>query len=388
MNSKYQQRAIIHVDMDAFFASVEELDNPGFVGHPVIVGGLGARGVVSAANYAARKFGIHAAMPIGQARRKCPDGIYCQGRMSRYQELSADIFKIFHQITPQVEGLSLDEAFLDVSASQKLLGDIETIGRLIKAKILAETGLIASVGMASNKFLAKLASDVDKPDGFYPVPDDVRTFLDPMPVRRIWGVGVKTAQRLNRAGILTIAQLRKADSRLLNDLLGSQAGHYQALARGEDEREVISFRKDKSISHEQTFSVDIRAQHEMLSVLQNLSEKVGRRLRRQGYLARIVILKVRKPNFQTYTRRVSLQAGTQSGKSLYQISKALLLRWCEENSGTPVRLLGVGTSGLELISSNDDETSKIQTTLDQINEKFGEQGGVAPTLGKLGRKAE
>ncbi|MCF6262534.1 MAG: DNA polymerase IV [Xanthomonadales bacterium] len=379
------RRAIIHVDMDAFFASVEELDNPEYSGHAVIVGGLGPRGVVSAANYAARKFGVHSAMPIGRARRLCPQGIYCRGNMSRYREISTQVFSIFKQFTPLVEGLSLDEAFLDVTASRKVLGDIETIGMAIKNKILQQTGLVASVGMAENKFLAKLASDFRKPDGFFRVPDNAHDFLDPMPVGRLWGVGPKTEQRIKQAGILTVGQLRRANMQLVESALGAQATHFQSLARGEDQREVIPTRSDKSISHEQTFDTDLNEQRQMLAVLQKLSEQVGRRLRKKKYTAQVIRLKVRSSRFQTFSRQISLIEATDSGKAIYSVSKALLNKWLQQHPGTAVRLLGVGTSKLEnnfAIPNNRQTKTGIESVLDEINDKFGEQT-VAPTLGKL-----
>lgn len=381
------ERAIIHVDMDAYFASVEELDHPEYCGHPVIVGGLGPRGVVAAANYAARKFGIHSAMPIGQARRLCSTGIYCQPNMSRYRELSTRIFSIFQQFTPLVEGLSLDEAFLDVTASRKILGDIETIGHSIKSRVFEQTGLVASVGMAKNKFLAKLASDFRKPDGFYRVPDDAHVFLDPMPVGRLWGVGPKTARRINRAGILTVGQLRKADIHLIKSVLGANGAHLQALARGEDERDVISTRTEKSISHEQTFDLDLRDDREMLAILQKLSEQVSRRLRKKNYCAGVIHLKVRSRQFQTSTRQVSLVETTDSGKAIYAVVKTLLKKWLQLNPGTAVRLLGVGSSKLETKKPPEFSGSTkpgIESVLDEINDKFGEQT-VSPTLGKLSK---
>lgn len=371
--------------MDAFFASVEELDNPEYRGHPVIVGGLGTRGVVSAANYAARKFGVHSAMPIGRARKLCPQGIYCRGNMLRYREISTQVFSIFKQFTPLVEGLSLDEAFLDVTASRKILGDIETIGRSIKNKILAQTGLVASVGMAENKFLAKLASDFRKPNGFFRVPENAQDFLDPMPVARLWGVGPKTEQRIKRAGILTLGQLRNADMKLIASVLGPQAAHFKALAGGEDQREVVPSRSDKSISHEQTFDTDLTDQRQMLAVLQKLSEQVGRRLRKKKYTAQVVRLKVRSSRFQTFSRQVSLIEATDSGRSIYSVTKALLKKWLQQHPGTAVRLLGVGTTKLEgnrFASCSDPLKPGIESILDEINDKFGERT-VSPTLVNL-----
>jgi DNA polymerase-4 len=274
------QRAIIHVDMDAFYASVECLDDPSLEGEPVIVGGLGPRGVVATASYEARAYGVHSAMPMSRARRLCPGGRYIRSRMDRYREKSAEVFSIFRDFTPQVEGLSLDEAFLDVTGSLKLFGKPEDIGMGIKQRIKDETGLTASVGLAHNRFLAKLASDVQKPDGLVCVdPARVNSFLDPMPVSRLWGIGNRTAPKLKALGILTIGQLRKTDISIIQPVLGNRAAHFLRLSRGEDEREVKASRPDKSISHELTFDSDRMDRAELLAELQRQAEGVSRRLR-------------------------------------------------------------------------------------------------------------
>ncbi|MDX1555027.1 MAG: DNA polymerase IV, partial [Xanthomonadales bacterium] len=244
------QKSIIHVDMDAFYASVEQLDQPELRGRAVIVGGLGPRGVVSTASYEARRFGVHSAMPMAQARRLCPRAAFIAPRAQRYREVSRQVFAVFHNITPLVEGLSLDEAFLDVSACHRLFGPLEDIGRKLKKDIHDATGLTASVGMAHNKFLAKLASDADKPDGLVRVlPEDVHSFLDPMPIGRLWGIGRKTEPKLRAQGLLTIGQLRRADPGLLNTVLGNRTMHFLRLAQGLDDREVEPTRPDKSVSH-------------------------------------------------------------------------------------------------------------------------------------------
>jgi DNA polymerase-4 len=249
--------SIIHVDMDAFYASVEQHDRPELRNKPVIVGGLGPRGVVSAANYRARQFGVHSAMPIAQARRLCPSAEFIAPRASRYREVSRKVFEIFHTVTPLVEGLSLDEAFLDVTACLQLFGPLDHIGRKIKQDIHAATGLTASVGMAHNKFLAKLASDAEKPDGLvYVAPERAQSFLDPMPIGRLWGIGRKTEPKLRALGLLTIGQLRQADPELLRPVLGNRTEHFLRLACGLDERDVQPARPDKSISHEVTFDQD------------------------------------------------------------------------------------------------------------------------------------
>lgn len=373
------ERAIIHVDMDAFYASVEQLDNPELRGKPVIVGGLGNRGVVSAASYEARRFGVHSAQPMVVARRRCPHGVYLTPRMARYKEASTQIFDIFRRFTPQVEGLSLDEAFLDVTASQKLHGDIETIGRDIKARVLARTGLVASVGMATNKFLAKLASDHDKPDGFCRVhPDKVQAFLDPLPVKRIWGIGRKAAQRLNRAGILTVGELRRQGQTSLTRLFGNQADHYLALCEGRDRREVVVARGEKSVSHERTFGEDVREARELERWLLQLSELVGQRLRRLELAGRTVTVKLRTPGFETFTRSKTLAIPTNSDRVIYDEARALFFKWWEQKRRCPVRLIGVGISKFEappqtdLFSASTQAThSRVDEVLDEIQGKFG-----------------
>jgi len=372
-------RAIIHVDMDAFYASVEQHDQPQYRNQPVIVGGTGARGVVAAASYEVRKFGVHSAMPINRARRLCPQAVILPVRMSRYREVSSTVFGVFREVSPEVEGLSLDEAFLDVTASLSLFGSIETIGAFLRTEILDRTGIHASVGMAHNKYLAKLASDIGKPRGFVHVPHDgVRAFLDPMPVRRIWGIGKKTLPRIRKLGILTIGQLRKADPILLNGVLGRQTAHYQALSRGEDDRRVTASGPDKSISREVTFDRDLNHPREMLAELQRQTESVTGRLRSRGLLARTIQIKVRDHRFRTATRSRSLAAPTSSTEVVFKLARSLLQAWLAEHSNTPVRLLGVGLSGLETSREQGSafETKQQNTldqTIDEIKRRFGNE---------------
>ncbi len=250
-------REILHIDMDAFFASVEQLDDPSLRGEPVLVGGAERRGVVAAASYEARPFGIHSAMPMAEALRRCRHAIVVPPRRHRYEEVSASIFAVFRRFTPLVEGLSVDEAFLDVTASRGLFGDGEAIARRIRQAIRAETGLTASAGVAPSKFVAKIASDFDKPDGLVVVrPEEVRAFLDPLPIERMWGVGPKAAARLHGLGYVTLRDLAEADVRRLEATLGSWGGEVARLARGEDEREVVSEREAKSIGAEETYDED------------------------------------------------------------------------------------------------------------------------------------
>ena len=376
------QKAIVHVDMDAFYASVECLDDSSLTGQPVVVGGLGPRGVVATASYAARKFGVHSAMPMARARRLCPSAHYVRPRMQRYREKSAEVFTIFRNFTPLVEGLSLDEAFLDVSASLKLFGSPENIGREIKRRIRQDTGLTASVGLAHNKFLAKLASDIRKPDGLVLVdPEAVHAFLDPMPISRLWGIGKRTAPKLKALGILTIGQLRRTDLSVLRPVLGNRSGHYQRLANGEDDRDVEPIRPDKSISHEVTFDTDLADRSELLAELQRQAESVSRRLRAQRLMASTVVVKIRDPDFHTVTRSRSLRACSSSTQTLYRMARALFEKWRESHKTTAVRLLGMGVTGLEDADSPDHDTGdrldsssdqEIDRVFDSINQRYGD----------------
>jgi DNA polymerase-4 len=376
-------RAIIHVDMDAFYASVELLDDPELDGMPVIVGGLGPRGVVATANYAARNYGVQSAMPMSQAHRLCPQARYIRPRMSRYRELSASVFSIFRDFTPRVEGLSLDEAFLDVSGSLKLFGGHQEIGRQLKEQIQAKTGLTASVGMAHNKFLAKLASDAQKPNGFVFVkPGEVHAFLDPMPISRLWGIGKRTAPKLKALGILTIGQLRRADISAIRQVLGNRAEHFQRLGRGEDEREVQALRPDKSISNEVTFDTDVLDRTELLAELLRQSESVSRRLRAQELMATTVVVKIRDSSFHTVTRSRSMRACSNSTRTLYRMARAQFESWRDKHRTTPVRLLGMGVSGLEPENSEgkargdqlDSRSEKnLDRVFDRINQRYGQE---------------
>jgi DNA polymerase-4 len=363
-------RAIIHVDMDAFYASVEQRDQPAWAGQAVIVGGTGRRGVVAAASYEARALGVRSAMPTLQARRLAPGAHYVRPRMDRYRQVSEHVFAVFRNYTPVVEGLSLDEAFLDVTGSLTLFGTREDIGRRIVEDIRRAVDLQASVGLAHNKFLAKLASDADKPAGFVSVPPDgVRRFLDPMPIGRLWGIGKKTQPRLKALGILTIGQLRKADPGTLREVLGNRAGHFQALARGEDDREVQPMRPDKSISHEQTFRDNLEEVRELKSELLRQAENVMRRVRAQHLAARTVTVKIRDHRFQTVTRSLTLRGPTSSTRTVYQAASGLLTTWLAANANTPVRLLGVGVSKLE--EGVEPRVGDLDETLDGITDRFG-----------------
>jgi DNA polymerase-4 len=379
-----EQRVIVHVDMDAFYASVEQLDDPALAGRAVIVGGLGPRGVVATANYAARRFGVHSAMPMARARRLCPQARFVRPRLERYREKSHEVFAIFESFTPLIEGLSLDEAFLDVSGSLRLFGDPLQLAQAIKRRIRRETGLTASVGLAHNKFLAKLASDARKPDGLLWVREEqVQGFLDPMPVSRLWGIGKQTAPRLKALGILTIGQLRRSDDGLLQPVLGNRVSHFKNLAQGRDQRAVEPKRPDQSISHEVTFDTDILDASELLAELQRQTESVARRLRAQDLMARTVVIKLRDADFRTITRSRSLRACSSSTRTLYRMARALFENWRSDHRATPLRLLGVGVTGLEQGGAGSDATADrldsrgdqdIDRVTDQINRRYGEAG--------------
>ncbi|MCP5150510.1 MAG: DNA polymerase IV [Ectothiorhodospiraceae bacterium] len=340
-------RTILHVDMDAFYASVEERERPELRGRPVVVGGdPHGRGVVAAANYEARRFGVHSAMPAAQALRLCPHAVFLPSRMSHYARESSRIRELLERYTPLIEPLSLDEAYLDVSASTRLFGGGEAIARRIKSDIRGRTGLVASVGVAPNKLLAKLASDLDKPDGLVVVsPDAIHAVLDPLPVRRLWGVGQVAAARLAELGIETVGELRATPVARLARAFGRQADGLLALANGDDERPVVVDQAAKSISHETTFDRDLRAPRELAACLLALTEQVAARLRRAARRARTVEIKVRYADFRTVTRARSLAEPTDVTATLWVAARGLLGEQLRRRRD-PIRLLGMGASGL------------------------------------------
>ncbi len=372
---------ILHVDMDAFYASVEERDRPELVGQPVIVGGEPSRrGVVSAANYVARQFGVHSAMPAVTARRLCPRGVFLPPRIDDYAQVSEQIRGVFERYTPLVEPLSLDEAFLDVTGSEHLFGSSAEIGRRIKQDIRAELRLVASVGVAPNKFLAKIASDLRKPDGFVIVaPDAVQQFLDPLPVERLWGVGRVAGQSLHHIGVHTIAQLRRLPLAVLRERFGTSGEHLWELAQGSDNRPVVPDHEAKSISHETTFAVDITDAEVLRAWLLELADQVARRMRRHGLRGRTVHLKIRLADFRLVTRSATLAAPTNVTAELCQAAINLLENWLAE-SRPPVRLLGMGVSGLGtgdqvqktlFDQSEHVRQSRLDEATDAIRDRFG-----------------
>ncbi|UXI70007.1 DNA polymerase IV [Tahibacter amnicola] len=369
-------RAIIHVDMDAFYAAIEQRDNPQWRGRPLVVGELGPRSVVSTASYEARPFGVRSAMPTLTAKRLCPEAIFVPVRMSRYQEVSAQVFEVFAEVTPQIEGLSLDEAFLDVTGSLRLFGgQVEAIGRFIKAQIRARTALNASVGMAHNKLLAKLASELSKPDGLLRITQDsVQSILDPLPVGRLWTIGKVAEAGLHRLGIRTVRDLREADARRLAQAMGNQAVHWQRLARGLDDRPVEAG-EEKSVSAETTFETDLDTLDQALAWLARLAERVGERVRAHGLQGRTVTVKLRKPPFETHTRQVTLVEPSDVTAVILDAGRTLLRRWWQGETTPRLRLLGIGLSSFgELPQSSlfDNAAGRAQDHVaDRINRKFG-----------------
>jgi DNA polymerase-4 len=372
-------RKILHVDMDAFYASVEERDQPELKGKPLIVGGtVEGRGVVSAANYAARKFGVHSAMPMVTALRLCPGIIRIAPRMAHYAEVSQQIREIFHRYTPLVEPLSLDEAFLDVTASEKLFGSAHAIAQHIKRDINRELDLIASVGVAPNKFVAKIASDINKPDGYVVVSaDEVQLFLDPLPVSRLWGAGKVTVALFEKMGIRTIGQLRRQSKAWLISHMGQCGEHLWQLANGIDNREVISEGQAKSISHETTFAEDLTNKELLAAWLLHLTEQVAARLRRYQLKGRTVTLKIRHHDFKTLTRSHTLVTDTDNTDQLWLVARDLFNRnW---NGKIPIRLIGMGVSGLSHLDQQmqqgdlfvKESIEKIDEVADTINSRFG-----------------
>lgn len=373
-------RSIIHVDMDAFYASIEIRDRPELRGLPVVVGGRPEhRGVVAAASYVARTYGVHSAMSSKTALHLCPGLVFIEARHRYYAEISKQIRRIFERYTPVVEPLALDEAFLDVTSSQKLLGQAETIGQCLKTNISSELGLTASVGVAPNKFMAKLASDLQKPDGFVRVkPNDMQTLLDPLPVTKIWGVGKTGEKHLHRLGITTIKQLRQVPIAVLEQRFSQWGKHIWYLAHGRDDRPVVPDGEAKTISHETTFYEDIDEYDVLAAVLLSLTEQVGIRLRRHRRFAHTVQIKVRFSDFHTITRARTLQVCTNISQEIRQTAQSLLSGVRKENA-TPVRLLGVGVSGLvsgscvqsDLFEHERSKQRELDETTDRINKRFG-----------------
>jgi DNA polymerase-4 len=371
-------RTILHVDMDAFYASVEERDRPELKGKPIIVGGTRGRGVVAAASYAVRRFGVRSAMPMAEALRRCPEAVCIQPRMARYQQVSDQVFEIFRDFTPLVEGLSLDEAFLDVTASERLLGDGEVIAQDVRGRILAATGLTASVGIGPNKLLAKIASDLNKPDGLCRIgPENLHAILDGLPVQKLFGVGQKSLPAIHAAGIRTFGDLRHAGDEALWRAFGKHGRTMRDRAAGVDDRPVEPAREEKSISAEETFAVDIREIDELLRQLTALADRTATRLRAHDLVAGRVTVKIRRGDFTTYTRQRAVEPPTRDTVVVSGLARTLLEEWSRTQPRAAVRLLGVGVGDLQkpqqsdLFTAGPPKDSRLDATIDGIRDRFG-----------------
>lgn len=381
--------SIIHLDLDAFFASVEQRDNSAYRGKPLIVGGISGgrensnRGVVCAASYEARKYGVHAGMPIWEARQKCPRGIFIPTQMNKYLKESKKFFQICSNYTPLIEPLSIDELFLDVSGCESLFGSSEIIGRKIKERVYQELGLKVSVGIAENKFLAKIATNLGKPDGFYIISSkDVQKILYPLPISSLWGIGKKTEELLKKSGIYQVEQLAKMPDSILENLLGKNGKKMKLLAQGIDESPVIPPSTAKSISKETTFSTNISEKAVLVKELLKISQLVGYAARKKGYKGRTVTLKIRYHNFITFNRSTTLENPTNLDDIIFKTVVELLDKVRHKKDG--VRLLGIKLSNLtsgnerkQLKFLRDEENEKedkleqLTQSLDEIREKFG-----------------
>jgi DNA polymerase IV len=379
------ESTILHVDMDAFFASVEERDNPALKGKAVVVG-TGIRGVVSAANYEARKFGIHAAMPVGRAKRLAPHAIFVPPNMSRYSEVSSHIMEIFRSVTPLVEPLSLDEAFLDVTGAKRLLGDGREIAKQIRAKVEASEGITCSVGIATTKFIAKLASGRCKPNGMLEIASDrVLEFLHPLPVNAIWGVGPKTNEELLKLGLQTVADIANTPRQTLIRALGEAAGaSLYELSWGRDYRDVEPVEVDKSISAVETFDADTEDQEIVLRELLRLTEKATYRMREKDFSARTISIKVRFADFKTITRSKTVPLAISATHEVFEVVKTLFLALKLDRAR--IRLVGVSLDGLEdgvdateqlVLGERENGWRQATAAIDKASARFG-QGSVRP----------
>jgi DNA polymerase-4 len=391
--------------MDAFYASIEQRDDPALRGKPVIVGGTGDRGVVAAASYEVRKFGVHSAMPTREALRRCPEAICVHPRIAHYSAVSRQIFAVFNEFTPQVEGLSLDEAFLDVTASIGALGTAEHMAREIKQRIRNRTDLTASVGVAPNKLVAKIASDLRKPDGLVIVrPEDITALLDPLPIRKLFGLGARTVPKVEALGIHTLGELRHASPSRLRPVFGRYTERVQQRASGVDDRPVVADLDEQQVSAEETFETDIADRGKLQAELVRLADKACARLRAKGLVASCVTVKIRRRDFTTYTRQKHIEPQTQETRVITRVASDLLDTWLREQPGAALRLLGVGVSDLgpgvqgDLFAAPETTRNRqLDAAVDEIRGKFGQLalkrasslGKPSPALpGDLSRRRE
>jgi len=372
---------ILHIDMDAFYASVEQLDNPWLKGKCVIVGGTSNRGVVSASSYEARKFGVRSAMPIFQARQKCPDGVFVPPRMERYKEMSKKIMAILREFSPQVEVVSIDEAYMDISGGQRMLGDPERVAMDIKNEIKKNLSLTCSVGVAPGKFLAKVASDMDKPDGLTIIrPQQVHQFIENLPVQKVPGVGKKTIVQLESIGVKTLGDVKKFPDKILLDRLGKFGQRLIALASGQDHSAVTPWSPHKSISSECTLGEDTLDKKLLHKHLLKQSEEVARQLRKAGFKAKTITIKLKHADFKQFTRSKTIDTPTRSSETIFRHAAGLLDKY---QLTQKIRLIGVGTSGFksagqpvqldlfDRVKECDQTWEKVDRTVETITKKFG-----------------
>jgi len=377
---------IIHLDLDAFFASVEQRDNPVYQGKPLIVGGISdggrgnlQRGVVCAASYEARKYGIHAGMPIWEARQKCPGGIFLPARLNKYIKESRKFFQLCSNYTPLTEPLGMDELFLDVSGCEALFGSTEIIGKKIKERVYQELGLKVSVGIAENKFLAKIATNLGKPDGFFILyPEDVPKILYPLPISSLWGIGKKTEELLKKSGIYLVGQLAQIPDSVVENLLGKNGKRLKLLAQGLDDCPVTFPTSKKSISRETTFSTDITERNILIKELLKLSQELGYNARKEGYQGKTITLKLRFTNFTTLNKSITLENPTHLDDCIFKVAIKLLDKTKIKKGG--VRLLGIKLSSLispnklkqlSLLENKEEKWAQLTYILDKIREKYG-----------------
>jgi DNA polymerase-4 len=398
-----QRRTILHADMDAFYASVEQRDHPELRGKPIVVGGEGSRGVVAAASYEARRFGVRSAMPSFEARQRCPELIFVRGSMGLYSRESRRIFAIFDEFSPAVEGLSLDEAFLDLTGTQRLMGSARDVGERLRARVREKLNLAVSVGIGPVKMVAKIASGAAKPDGLLEVPrEKVREFLEPLPVRSIWGVGPVAAERLLRVGFETLGDLTRCDPERLSSLLGDWGLELARLGRGEDVRDVEAYREPKSYSEENTFAEDVSDLEKLEATILTHAESVARRLRRDDLRARTVVVKWRfgrrreagPRGYPARSRQITLSEATDDGEVLAREARGLLVKAALSE---PVRLIGVGAEGLErrdgaqlpLFGDAPEKAKRkrLNRAMDEITDRFGSDSVRRASQGSAERAA-
>jgi len=377
-------RVIFHVDLDAFFAAVEQRDNPVLRGKPVVVGadpqGGRGRGVVATCSYEARRFGIHSAMPISSAYKKCPQAVFLRGSFAKYRQASDEVFRILYDFTPHIEPVSIDEAFGDITGSFHFHKTPYQTCVKIKEQIRAKVGLTASIGIAPLKMVAKIASDLSKPDGLLEVkPESVLEFLHPLPIARLWGVGPKTREALERLGIMTIGDIARTDKQVLEDHFGEHGEHLYQLANGIDPRDVAEGEEIKSVSHEHTFDTDTDRKQDIYDVMLEVSEKLSRRLRKAGLKGKTITVKIRLKGFKTYTRALTLSGRTNFTEEIYTQARRIFDQFYQP--GQWIRLIGVRVSNFDdayvadslFVDTRDVKKENIHQALDTIKDKFGDK---------------